>query len=221
MWQRGPGAVPCLIHRDLSLSQWAPSHFSCCATWPRPCPFPLAAGGFWGGFRMDPRLGGLPQHPKPAACCGPHTPKPRSRPRWRWLHHMPVVLATGEDAAEPALACPLLLRGAALTRGCPLCSWILPAAFPSRAARESAASPGMWWLCPPHSHAAHGTGLSGGIWVPFVLPGDTGTEAATSGTGLSHSRGRDLFSLPVSHIPSRSLPFLWPCAPVVLLPRQK
>lgn len=147
---------------------------------------------------MDPRPGGLPQHPKPAACCGPHTPKPRSRPRWRWLHHMPVVLATGEDAAEqPALACPLLLRGAALTRGCPLCSWILPAAFPSQAARESAASPGMWWLCPPHSHAAHGTGLSGGIWVPLSCPGTRARRLRRAGQ--------------VSAIPVAGIYFLSPC----------
>lgn len=144
--------MPCLIHRDLSLSQWVSSRFSCCASWPHPCPSLLGAGGSWGGSPMNSRLGGAP-------------PAPQTRPNPPEVAPShPVVLATGEDAAEPGLACPLL------PRECPLAPLLDHSRCFSQPGSEG--KPGE--VSPPHCHAAHR--VFGGICVPLSCPAEEQTR---------------------------------------------
>lgn len=190
MWQRGPGAVPCLIHRDLSLSRWAPSRFSRCATWPRPCPCPLAAGGSWGVLVRTRDLGGSPSTPNlpPAAVPTPQNPGagpggggsitcPLSWQRARMLRSQPwpVPSCSGglpSPGAVPSApgSFPLLFpagqRGKALLLpGCGGCALLTPT---PRTGRGSLVAFGS--LCPARGHG-HGGCDERGKSQPFPWPG--------------------------------------------------
>lgn len=197
MWQRGPGTVPCLIHRDLSLSQWAPSRFSRCATWPRPCPFPLAAGGSWGVFVWTRDLGGSPSTPNlpPAAVPTPQNP------------------GAGPGGGGP-ITCPLSWQRARMLRSQP---WPVPSCsgeLPSPGAVPSA--PGSFPLLFPAGQRGKALLLPGcggcALLTPTPRTGRGSLVAFGSLLSCPGTRARRLRRAgQVSAIPVAGIYFLSPC----------
>lgn len=131
----GPGALPCLFPGDLGL---VPVGSLLHPTFPVPPQCPVSWGhvqvhvgstrlclarcrqpsGALRGAHVDPSLGEA--SPAPQSCWLIASPTPQYLPvpviaLMEMAPSHPVVVATGKDAAEPAPASPLRLRGAALT----------------------------------------------------------------------------------------------------------
>lgn len=159
-----------------------------------------------GGSPMDPRFGGLPQHPKAA----PTSQHPAAGPDGG-------VSITSRCPGNGRGCCG---AGAGLSPRAPGMSphpapGSSPLLFPARESRDE--------VSPPHCHTAHGG--FGGICVPLSCPAEEQTRHSQS-----LSRAGQFSAVPIPGIyflslcptfRARSLPFLWPCSPVVLLPATK